>query len=246
MKRTISIVLSLLIVLSLVLSVNASGNAGQGKGANTDTSQVTSTTAPAVTPAPSVTTGSALTLEGLNSQLKANHKDKVLRKAILKQIVLLRHGNGDKTIPVIVNGILVKFDVPPVIKQSRMLIPVRAVTNALGAVVAWDPKTPDIVTITKKVSETQTIVIIINLKTGIVTKDGIEIKLDVPAQVISNRTMVPIRFLAEAFGMKVESDKDTGGVFVDNDGKVVVDGESTSAPTPAPTDTTIPTPTTTP
>lgn len=243
MKKTISIVLSILIVLSLVLAVYASGNPGQGKGPNTDTSQVTSTTAP------SVTTGSAITIEGLVAQLKANHKDKVLRKAILKQIVLLRQKNGDKTIPIIANGELVKSDVPPVIKQSRMLIPVRAVTNGLGAVVAWDSKAPDIVTITKKVSETQTIVVIINLKTGIVTKDGVEIKLDVPAQVISNRTMVPIRFLAEAFGMKVESDKDTGGVFVDDE-KVVVGGESTPTPTPtptpAPTDTPTPTPTTTP
>ena len=128
--------------------------------------------------------------------MKANQKSKATREALLKQIVLLRQKSGDNSIPVVANGELVKFDVPPVIKQGCMLIPVRAVTNALGADVKWDQKT-NIVTITKVVKDTtgtKTIIIIIDLIKGKIFKDNVEIILDVPAQLINSRT-IHLRFM---------------------------------------------------
>ena len=211
------------------------------------------------------------TMEELRVQLKLNHKDKAKRKEILKEMVELRKRNGDNSTPVVANGTDVKFDVPPVIKSGRLLIPVRAVTNALGADVNWDPSTPNIVKIVKKVSGASTgtdqagqtpaevtIVIIIDLKTGKVTVNDKEVVLDVPAQLISNRTMVPIRFIAETFGMKVEYDKESGGVFIDDEDDATAPAEpsatdTTTAPsttdtttTTAPSTTTESTPSTTP
>ncbi|NJD01615.1 MAG: copper amine oxidase N-terminal domain-containing protein [Ruminiclostridium sp.] len=212
MKKAISIALSILMVLSLVFVVYASGN-GNGK--------IVATATPSPSPTVTPTTTPSDTLEGLTEQLKANHADKALRKILLNKIKALRKHQGDKSIPVLVNGKLIKFDVPPVIKRGRTLIPVRAVSNALGATVAWDSGTPDIVTITKDVSVTDTvystITVVIHLDTGKFYKDGVLMDLDVPAQLISNRTFVPIRFLAEIFGKKVDWDKDLDGVVVDDD-----------------------------
>lgn len=44
--------------------------------------------------------------------------------------------------------------------------------------------------------------LVIGEKTAYV--NGREIVLDVPAQIIDDRTMVPLRFIAESFGCKVE------------------------------------------
>ncbi|AMA73306.1 MULTISPECIES: N-acetylmuramoyl-L-alanine amidase [Aneurinibacillus] len=52
--------------------------------------------------------------------------------------------------------------------------------------------------------------------------NGKEVKPDVPPQIINKRTMVPIYFAGEAYGAKVEWDRQTGTVTIDNRaGKVI-------------------------
>ena len=244
MKKLISIALSILMVLSLVFVVYASGNTDKGNGKIRET--VEGTPSPEVTPA--VTP--ADTLEGLTEQLKANHKDKGLRKMLHSKIKEMRKLAGDTTIPILVNGQLVESDVPPVIKNYRTLIPVRAVSNALGANVEWDGD--ELVTITKAVDTSVTeavyTTVVINLRTREITKDGVAMVLDVKPQVISNRTFVPIRFIAEAFGMKVDWDEDLDGVVVDDDDEATPSPTpiTTPEPTATPTATVEPTPTPTP
>ncbi len=227
---------------SAVYAANNKDN-GKGNGKKNDKTVISTQApeAPILIPAD--------TLEGLTKQLKDNHRDKAIRKLLHNRIKELRKQNGDNTIPVIVNGELIKFDVPPVIRHNRTLIPVRAVTNALGATVEWDRETND-VTVTKAVYtkieinvETSIIKVIIDLDTGKYYKDGVEVDFDVPAQVISNRTVVPIRFLAEIFGMKVEWDKDLDGVVIDDAEKVTY---PTPTATPTPVITPVPTATPTP
>jgi hypothetical protein len=103
----------------------------------------------------------------------------------------------------------VKFDVPPVIKGGRTLIPVRAITEAMGAEVEWDAE-KYIVTITK--DET---VIKFYLIEGIVKVNGNEVEIDAPPGLINNRTFVPLRFIAETFGLRVGYDEKTGKIDID-------------------------------
>lgn len=92
----------------------------------------------------------------------------------------------------------VAFDVPPVIKEGRTLVPVRAIMNGLGADVVWDQETQK-VTVMR-----QGIVIVLILGSNMVTVNGGDpVTIDVPAGLINNRTFVPLRFLAETFGLKV-------------------------------------------
>ncbi|MCR4442098.1 MAG: copper amine oxidase N-terminal domain-containing protein [Peptococcaceae bacterium] len=107
-----------------------------------------------------------------------------------------------------VRGMSLKFDAPPVIKEGRTLVPVRAIMNGLGAEVKWDPETKT-VTITR---DDKTIVL--NLVTGEVTVNEESVTIEVPAQLISNRTFVPLRFIAQTLGEKVEYDEQTGEIDI--------------------------------
>lgn len=99
--------------------------------------------------------------------------------------VLIKNGNA-------------KFDTPPVIKEGRTLIPVRAISEALGATVAYNAD-EKAVTITKDDK-----VIVLYLGEQKVLVNGAETAIDVPAEVMNNRTMVPLRFIAEQLEFEVE------------------------------------------
>lgn len=97
----------------------------------------------------------------------------------------------------------VKFDTPPVIKQGRTLIPVRAIVESMGASVNYNSEL-QIVTILK---DDKTIKFYLSDSTVYVNNEKVEI--DVPAEIINNRTLVPMRFIAENFGMNVEWNNET-------------------------------------
>lgn len=102
-----------------------------------------------------------------------------------------------------------KFDTPPVIKHGRTLIPVRAVSEAMGATVEWNDE-EKIVTITK-----DEIIIKFNLAENKVYVGEAEVAIDVPAEVMNNRTMVPLRFIAEQLGLNVEWDEELGTIEIE-------------------------------
>lgn len=91
----------------------------------------------------------------------------------------------------------VETDTPPTVIDGRTLVPVRAIFEALGATVEWDQATK---TATGTRGET-TVVIQIDNTTAYV--NGEAKILDVPAQLINDRTMVPARFISEALGCDV-------------------------------------------
>ncbi len=98
---------------------------------------------------------------------------------------------------VALDGQAVSFDVQPFIKSGRVMVPVRAISEALGAVVRYDDSTMT-VTITKGSN------VIILIVGSSVAEDGNPIMLDVPAEVVDGRIFVPIRFVAEAMGCQVD------------------------------------------
>ena len=115
-------------------------------------------------------------------------------------------------------------ETPPVIKEGRTLIPVKAVVNALGAEVEWDD-TLKMVTITKE-DDTITITIKLILGEQEYTVNGEVFTMDTEAQVIGNRTYVPLRFIAIALGEPVEYDAETKEVRI---GKPESPGKSAEA-----------------
>lgn len=103
-----------------------------------------------------------------------------------------------------VNGQTVAFpDGQPFIDEnSRTMIPVRFVTEQLGATVTWDGKTQ-----TANISKDGTKVVITICNTDMqVMKSGKTetVKMDTAAILKDGRTYVPIRFVAEALGAAVD------------------------------------------
>lgn len=122
----------------------------------------------------------------------------------------LVHGTGANTIGVNVNGTQLILDAPPKMVNGRVLVPLRAIFEALGAQVKWDANTQTI-TGTK---DSKTIVLKVNSKNAVVS--GKNTTLDVPAQIISGRTFVPVRFISESLGAEVNWDSDEKMVRVNN------------------------------
>lgn len=112
---------------------------------------------------------------------------------------------------IIVNDHIVFSDVAPYIKNSRTYVPIRFIAEELGFDVKWDSKT-------KKVTMTDgksTVEVIIGSKFMFV--NGKKVTLDAPAEIKDQRTFVPLRAIAEAFGKKVEYSNDYRAVCIGDD-----------------------------
>jgi hypothetical protein len=104
-------------------------------------------------------------------------------------------------IAVTVNGEEVKFkNQDPVIVDGRTLVPVRGVFEALGAEVNWNGDTKQVSVDTADTNVTLT------LNSNEFTVNGETKYLDVPATLINDRTMVPVRAISESLGCNVEWD----------------------------------------
>ena len=97
---------------------------------------------------------------------------------------------------------------PATIVDGRTLVPLRAIFESLGATVEWDKDTR---TATSKLGDTQ---IKLTVGENVLYKNGTAIKIDVPASIINNRTMVPARAIADSFGVGVDWDKNTRTVIL--------------------------------
>lgn len=90
--------------------------------------------------------------------------------------------------------------VAPVEVHGRILVPMRAIFEALGARVAYDASSSTVDASTEKHHVTLTI------GAPRATVDGRSVSLDVPAQVVADRAFVPLRFVSTALGANVGYD----------------------------------------
>ena len=102
-------------------------------------------------------------------------------------------------ITVTVDGQRVTFtDQEPVIVDGRTLVPVRGVFEQLGFEVTWETYAPRTATLTS-----DDFVVNVTVGSATFTTNGVEHLLDVPAQIIDGRTMLPIRHVAQSIGLYV-------------------------------------------
>ncbi|MBQ4160165.1 MAG: leucine-rich repeat protein, partial [Clostridia bacterium] len=111
-------------------------------------------------------------------------------------------------IKVTLYGKKLSFDQPPVIENGRTLVPLRAIFEALDAEVTWENGTRTVrATRDGTYIELQIDSNEMKVNTQIIT-------LDVPAKIINDRTMVPARAVAEAFGCNVSWDAENNAVII--------------------------------
>jgi len=108
------------------------------------------------------------------------------------------------------NTPIVTMDVLPIIQDDRVLLPIRFVAEALGADVGWTASTNGGTSVVHITLGDLTSYIPI----GEITPELASLGMDVPAQILNDRTMVPLRFVAEFFGAVVEWDGNTRGIEI--------------------------------
>lgn len=113
-------------------------------------------------------------------------------------------------ISVLVNGKTLTMDTPPVQEQGRVLVPMRAIFEAIGATVKWDGETQ---TVTGTKDGTK-VVLKIGQKNALVGSKSVS--LDVPATMVGSRTMVPLRFVGESLGATVDWNAAASQVIVNS------------------------------
>ncbi|KHF31351.1 hypothetical protein CM49_06432 [Paenibacillus sp. P1XP2] len=154
----------------------------------------------------------------------------VLMSTVMLLGMALGSASAARTVYVQVDGKNVSFpDAKPYVESNRVLIPVRFVSESLGAKVDYKKET-----VGKRVSRTvyvtlgdKNISLEVNSKKVLV--DGSIVTLDVPARVKQDRVFVPLRFVSEALGATVEWKSSQSLVSIST-GKAVTD------PDPVPSD----------
>ena len=114
-------------------------------------------------------------------------------------------------VTVVIDGQTIQFPTQdPVIIEERTLVPMRTIFEALGAEVDWQ-EVDGVQTITATTEDT-TINMTINSKEYFV--NGERKELDVPAQLMNDKTMVPLRAIGESLGCYVGWDQDAKTVII--------------------------------
>lgn len=158
---------------------------------------------------------------------------RILMATTLIIFSLLTVSFADETVKVFVDDVQIKFDVNPRLIGGRTMVPLRAIFEALGATVEWDDSTKTVTAY----NEAYLVKATIGQTTMTVNNEPKQ--MDVAPMVIDNRTLVPARFVAEAFNCDVEWDGNTKTVDITTKEidykELEKDTPATPKPTVAPT-----------
>ncbi|GEM_PF-1762141 len=159
---------------------------------------------------------------GYYSYLKTANQSGGL-SASVPQFFTINH--EPKNIQVYIEGVKQVYKQPPVNAKGNVLVPLRSIFESLGAAVKWNSSTQT-VTATRA---GRTVVLTIGSKTAYI--NGVAVTLSAAPQLINGSTMVPVRFVSEAFGGEVEWKGETGSVIVfQNKPSIPTSAESENPP----------------
>lgn len=129
-------------------------------------------------------------------------------------VFAVRHNKKDIPLNgIIVNDHIVYSDVYPYIKNNRTYVPIRFIAEELGYDVKWDGANRK-VTMTNDGTTVE-----LTIGSNKMMVNGKTVLLDAPAEIRDDRTFVPLRAIAEAFGEKVDYSKDYKAVYIGDNPK---------------------------
>lgn len=151
-----------------------------------------------------------------------------MKKIIMVILIALMSISPVSALSINLNGQALKMDAPPYVKNDRTMVPISTVAKELGAQIAWEPTTQT----AEIIKDGKNIKIAIGSNEAIV--GGSRVMLDVAAEIQNGRTMVPLRFVAESLGLRIEWEAATQTVLLGNKKEVrptykvvrVVDGDT--------------------
>ena len=134
--------------------------------------------------------------------------------ALLILIITLTCSNwvvmAEENVNVVLDGKTITFDVPAQIINGRTMVPMRKIFEELGMAVEWFDETQTVM------AAKQGVVVEFPIGSTTVSRNTVEQTIDVPAQLVGSRTLVPVRFVSEFTGAEVIWDGDTNTVFINS------------------------------
>lgn len=128
------------------------------------------------------------------------------------------HAYAAKEVKIEIDGkAMVPKDMPAVIIDSRTMLPMRQIAQELGCEVNWNEAAKQIYVM----RDSDIIVFTVDSKTGY--ENGKEFTMDVPATIVNDRTMLPVRALADALHLNIKWDDPNRIVSIQSGDTVVKD-----------------------
>ncbi|WP_331445526.1 stalk domain-containing protein [Natranaerobius thermophilus] len=106
--------------------------------------------------------------------------------------------SSDHELNIYLDQELVEFDVSPIIRDGRTLVPFRKLAESLDVTVDWNSETETITAYSEEKN------LVMQIDSDEVILNGHRDTLEVPPQITSGRTLIPLRFFSETFGVQVE------------------------------------------
>lgn len=131
------------------------------------------------------------------------YKDKVVHspgRLLSNALVITKNKPTEISIRVRIDGKFIETDAAPVTMNGRTMIPFRTIFNALNADVEWNQAEWTAIGIKDNT------VIELPIGEAYAYINGEKINLDVASSIINGRTYIPVRFVAESLGARVEWD----------------------------------------
>jgi len=117
---------------------------------------------------------------------------------------------------------LIEFETPLQIKNSKLYAPARQIAELLGAKVAWKQEL-SAMALFKDREEW-----LFFTRESLTYRNGREYSNEIKAELINNRSMLPVRFLGELFDMEVEYDGETSSTYLRSIDKLEQEIQSTN------------------
>ena len=128
------------------------------------------------------------------------------------------HAYAAKEVKIEIDGKeMVPKDIPAVIIDGRTMLPMRQIAQELGCEVNWNEAAQQIYVM----RGSDIIVFTVNSKAGY--ENGKEFTMDVPATIVNDRTMLPVRALADALHLNIKWDDPNRTVSIQSGDTVVKD-----------------------
>ena len=154
----------------------------------------------------------------------------LLDSVLLKKTFSIKFSDMEEVVPkcdtkVELNNRILGFSQPPVMENDRTLVPMRFLFEQMGADVNWNEETQTATATVpintdaqmRTFSSEKEKSVTFSIDDTIATVNGETATMDVPARLVNDKTMVPLRFLSENLGYNVEWDEATNTAIITNE-----------------------------
>lgn len=130
--------------------------------------------------------------------------------AAFLSIIPLTNVFAANTPSIFVNSKVVKTEIPPILKNGVILVPVKTISELPNTTISWDNTTKTATVVDKTTLRTSTFKL--NSKYVVIQKEHKEIP--VPVSIVDGRVLVPLRVISEASGAVVVWEQQKHTVYI--------------------------------